>query len=44
MSDVLFDTGKSTLPPQRERSWPKYPGSFSLIRRSGWPSKATPIA
>jgi len=44
MSDVLFDSGKYTLPRSHARSSPRFPVSCSLIRPSSWPSKATPTA
>ena len=44
MSDVLFDSGNIRSVRWHARSWPRYPASCLLIRRSCWPSKETPIA
>ena len=44
LSDVLFDTGKSTLHPALARSSPNCPGSFLPTPTFAFRSKATPTA
>jgi hypothetical protein len=44
ISDVLADSGKFTLRPPSREKLAKYSASRLVIRRSRWPSKATPIA